>query len=97
YRHGSDFHYLTGFAEPGAWLVVEADGRTTLVCRPKDIEREIWDGYRLRPGGARRRCGAAAGRARPADGREDRQPALGLDSLRHARAAGAARRLADAH
>src|SRR3982751_845253 len=20
YRHGSDFHYLTGFAEPGAWL-----------------------------------------------------------------------------
>ena len=20
YRHGSDFHYLTGFDEPGAWL-----------------------------------------------------------------------------
>ena len=52
YRHGSDFHYLTGFAEPGAWLVVEADGRTTLVCRPKDIEREIWDGYRLGPDAA---------------------------------------------
>ena len=49
---------------------------------------------RRRPGGARCRCGAAARRARPADGREDRQPALGLDSLRHAGAAGAARRLA---
>src|SRR5678816_4123849 len=24
YRHGSDFHYLTGFAEPGAWLIVAA-------------------------------------------------------------------------
>ena len=49
YRHGSDFHYLTGFAEPGAWLVVEADGKTSLLCRPKNEEREIWDGYRLGP------------------------------------------------
>ena len=52
YRHGSDFHYLTGFAEPGAWLVVEADGVSTLVCRPKDTEREIWDGFRLGPDAA---------------------------------------------
>ena len=49
YRHGSDFHYLTGFAEPGAWLVIEANGKTTLLCRPKDEECEIWDGYRLGP------------------------------------------------
>jgi len=49
YRHGSDFHYLTGFAEPGAWLIIAADGRSTLVCRPKDIERELWDGIRLGP------------------------------------------------
>ena len=49
YRHGSDFHYLTGFGEPGAWLVVGADGRSTLVCRPRDAEREIWDGVRLGP------------------------------------------------
>ncbi|MGZ5205420.1 MAG: aminopeptidase P N-terminal domain-containing protein [Caldimonas sp.] len=49
YRHGSDFHYLTGFAEPGAWLIVEADGKTTLLCRAKDPEREIWDGFRLGP------------------------------------------------
>jgi Xaa-Pro aminopeptidase len=52
YRHSSDFHYLTGFGEPGAWLVVEAGGRTTLVCRPKDAEREIWDGFRLGPDAA---------------------------------------------
>jgi Xaa-Pro aminopeptidase len=52
YRHGSDFHYLSGFAEPGAWLVVEADGRATLLCRPKDVEREIWDGFRLGPDAA---------------------------------------------
>ena len=52
YRHGSDFHYLTGFAEPEAWLVIEASGHTTLVCRPKDAEREIWDGLRLGPDAA---------------------------------------------
>jgi Xaa-Pro aminopeptidase len=52
YRHGSDFHYLTGFAEPGAWLVIASGGRSTLVCRPKDPEREIWDGFRLGPDAA---------------------------------------------
>lgn len=52
YRHGSDFHYLTGFAEPGAWLIVAAVGRSTLVCRPKDVERELWDGFRLGPDAA---------------------------------------------
>jgi len=52
YRHGSDFHYLTGFAEPGAWLVIGSDGRSTLACRPKDVERELWDGIRLGPDAA---------------------------------------------
>jgi Xaa-Pro aminopeptidase len=52
YRHGSDFHYLTGFGEPGAWLVIGADGRSTLLCRPKDAVREIWDGFRLGPDAA---------------------------------------------
>ena len=47
YRHDSYFHYLTGFTEPNAWLVLTADGRSTLWCQPKDMEREIWDGYRL--------------------------------------------------
>jgi Xaa-Pro aminopeptidase len=49
YRHDSYFHYLTGFTEPNAWLVLTADGRSTLFCQPKDLEREIWDGYRLGP------------------------------------------------
>jgi Xaa-Pro aminopeptidase len=49
YRHDSYFYYLTGFSEPGAWLVITADGRSTLFCRPKDLEREIWDGIRLGP------------------------------------------------
>src|SRR5262249_276394 len=35
--------------EPNAWLVVTGDGRSTLFCQPKDLEREIWDGYRLGP------------------------------------------------
>ena len=49
FRHDSYFHYLTGFDEPGSWLVLGADGRSTLFCRPHDPEREIWDGVRLGP------------------------------------------------
>jgi Xaa-Pro aminopeptidase len=49
YRHDSYFYYLTGFEEPASWLVIEASGKTTLFCRPKDLEREIWDGIRLGP------------------------------------------------
>ncbi|MBS0467942.1 MAG: aminopeptidase P N-terminal domain-containing protein [Proteobacteria bacterium] len=49
YRHDSYFYYLTGFTEPGAWLVLSAEGEATLLCQPKDVEREIWDGYRLGP------------------------------------------------
>ncbi len=49
FRPDSYFHYLTGFIEPEAWLVLGADGRSTLFCQPKDMEREIWDGIRLGP------------------------------------------------
>ncbi|MEY2660751.1 MAG: hypothetical protein RLZZ123_1923 [Pseudomonadota bacterium] len=49
YRHDSYFYYLTGFTEPGAWLVLTHEGHSTLFCQPKDLEREIWDGYRLGP------------------------------------------------
>lgn len=52
YRHDSDFYYLTGFEEPGATLVIKVDGDSSeshLFCRPKDPEREIWDGIRLGP------------------------------------------------
>ena len=49
FRHDSYFYYLTGFTEPNAWLVIEANGRSTVFCQPKDVEREIWDGIRLGP------------------------------------------------
>ena len=49
FRHDSYFYYLTGFTEPNAWLVVTGDGKSTLFCQPKDLEREIWDGFRLGP------------------------------------------------
>lgn len=49
YRHDSYFYYLTGFTEPNAWLVLTGDGASTLFCAPKDIEHEIWDGFRLGP------------------------------------------------
>ena len=52
YRHDSYFYYLTGFAEPGGWLAIDSTGKTTLFCRPKDVEREIWDGLRLGPDAA---------------------------------------------
>jgi Xaa-Pro aminopeptidase len=63
YRHDSYFYYLTGFSEPGAWLVIEASGKTTqstLFCRPKDMEREIWDGIRLGPKAAPAELGVDA-------------------------------------
>jgi Xaa-Pro aminopeptidase len=60
YRHDSYFYYLTGFTEPNAWLVIDATGRSTLFCQPKDIEREIWDGYRLGPEAAVERLGVQA-------------------------------------
>lgn len=52
YRHDSYFYYLSGFTEPKAWLVITGDGKSTLFCSPKDMEREIWDGYRLGPDAA---------------------------------------------
>ena len=60
YRHDSYFYYLSGFTEPKAFLVITGDGRTTLFCQPKDMEREIWDGYRLGPADAPARLGVDA-------------------------------------
>ena len=60
YRHDSYFYYLTGFTEPGAWLAIEASGQSTLFCRPKDVEREIWDGLRLGPEAAPAALGVQA-------------------------------------
>ena len=77
YRHDSYFYYLTGFSEPGAWLVIEASGRavkSTLFCRPKDLEREIWDGIRLGPDAAPEQLGVDA--AFSADALDEKMPQL---------------------
>jgi Xaa-Pro aminopeptidase len=59
YRFDSYFYYLTGFPEPEAVLVLVAgeSPKSVLFCRPRDEEREIWDGYRFGPEGARERFG----------------------------------------
>lgn len=55
FRQDSDFYYLTGFAEPDALLVLmpgRAGGEMLLFVRPKDAEKEQWDGYRAGVDGA---------------------------------------------
>ena len=48
YRFDSYFYYLTGFKEPESMLVLVAGStpKSILFCRDKDMEREIWDGFR---------------------------------------------------
>lgn len=59
YRFDSYFYYLTGFKEPEAVLLVIAgkSPKTILFCREKDIEREIWDGFRFGPDAAKEMFG----------------------------------------
>ncbi len=59
YRHDSYFYYLSGFPEPEATLVLIAGERdqSILFCREKNEEREIWDGYRYGPAGAKEQFG----------------------------------------
>lgn len=54
YRQNSDFFYLTGFEEPEAIAVIAPakEKKFTLFVRPRDPEREIWDGYRAGVEGA---------------------------------------------
>jgi Xaa-Pro aminopeptidase len=49
FRASSDFIYLTGFHEPdAALLMVKADSiESILFLRPRDPEKEVWDGRRL--------------------------------------------------
>jgi Xaa-Pro aminopeptidase len=58
FRHDSYFYYLTGFTEPEATLVLDADASngqpsSILFCREKNVERETWEGFRFGPEGAR--------------------------------------------
>jgi Xaa-Pro aminopeptidase len=59
YRFDSYFYYLTGFTEPEAVLVLTGGdtSRSLLFCRDKDIEREIWEGFRYGPDGAKQAFG----------------------------------------
>ncbi len=60
YRQDSDLFYLTGFNEPGTVLVVDTSGKTTMFVRPRDPERETWDGPRAGVDGVKEHFGADA-------------------------------------
>ncbi|KIA79474.1 Xaa-Pro aminopeptidase [Chromobacterium piscinae] len=54
YRADSHFLYLTGFAEPEAVLLLDGrSGKSILFCRERNLEMEIWEGFRHGPDGAR--------------------------------------------
>ncbi len=59
YRFDSYFYYLTGFTEPESVLVLVSgkSPKSILFCRDKDMEREIWDGFRYGPEGALKEFG----------------------------------------
>lgn len=57
FRPDSDFHYLTGLEEPGAFAVLvpseQGDhAELTLFVRPRDPDAEVWSGRRIGPEGA---------------------------------------------
>jgi Xaa-Pro aminopeptidase len=63
FRQDSDFYYLTGFDEPEAIAVIRPSDKEhpyTLFVRPRDPEREVWDGKRAGVEGAQAEYGAAA-------------------------------------
>jgi Xaa-Pro aminopeptidase len=76
YRQDSDFFYLTGFTEPGVAVLTPHDDehRLTLFVRPRDPERETWNGPRAGVEGALEHFGADA--AYPLDELDDRLKAL---------------------
>src|ERR671938_1090956 len=61
YRQDSDFYYLTGFNEPEAIAVIapaHPEHKYRLFVRPRDPERETWDGRRAGVEGAVAEFGA---------------------------------------
>ena len=90
FRQSSDIYYLTGFTEPDTTVVLRpgAEEPFVMFVRPRDPEREVWDGRRAGVEGAVARFGASA--AYPAGelaerlpellaNREDLQYGLGVD------------------
>jgi Xaa-Pro aminopeptidase len=57
YRQDSDFHYITGFAEPESVAVLipgREQAEYVMFVRERDSARETWDGRRAGPAGATR-------------------------------------------
>ena len=60
FRQNSDLHYLTGFAEPDALLLLlpgRSEGESVLFCQDRDPNLEAWNGIRLGAEGAVREHG----------------------------------------
>ena len=59
YRFDSYFYYLSGFQEPEAVLALVAGEapKSILFCRQRDPARELWDGVRIGPEGAKATLG----------------------------------------
>ena len=61
YRQDSDFYYLTGFEEPEAIVILapkRSAGEFIVFNRPREREKEIWDGFRAGQEGVCKHFGA---------------------------------------
>jgi Xaa-Pro aminopeptidase len=61
FRQDSDFYYLTGLEEPDSCALLSArpgERKFLLFVRPRDKEKEIWNGVRVGVEGARAELGA---------------------------------------
>ena len=77
FRQDSDFHYLTGFPEPDAVLVLlpgREHGEYVIFCREKDPVMETWHGRREGQAGAKKNYGCND--AFPIDDIDDILPGL---------------------
>src|SRR5260370_41251077 len=79
YRFDSYFYYLTGFPEPDAVLALVAgeEHRSILFCRQRNPERELWDGVRNGPEGAKAAFGFDE--AYPVEALDEHMPKLLAD------------------
>lgn len=61
FRQHSDFHYLSGFPEPDALMLLikdsQAVGQSVMFVQPRNTEQEIWTGYRVGAEGVESRFG----------------------------------------
>jgi Xaa-Pro aminopeptidase len=77
YRPASDLWYLTGFEEPGAAALIlpgHEEHPFVMFVRPRDREKEIWDGWRVGVEAAKERLGCDA--AFPIGELDERLPKL---------------------